>query len=194
MPIADTHGCTYHPREPVQITGGSGPDPLAREVGAAKVKDMHRDAVRQTFVPPEKELPVERERERLPENSSTGLQLKRDKAGSSWQAHTNGVGVDGDDAVDDGQQPWVVLVAEDELFSIEAKREELKKSRFARVEACCKVRKNGDMCRRGVNMIIFSAHALMSPIKGTQYMLFRWMEYPLYGESCSSCSLILTTR
>lgn len=145
--VADARACVCpacESREPVKITGGSGPDPLAREVGAAKVKDMHRDAVRRAFVPPEKELPVGRERLRLPDTSSMGLQSKRDKAGSSRQTRKNGVEVDDDDDADDGQQPWVVLVAEDQLFTIEAKREELKGSRFARVEACCKVcTKNG---------------------------------------------------
>lgn len=100
------------------------------------------------MAPPQKELPVQRERKRdgLPEKSSTGLQAKRDKAGPSWQTRKNGVAVGGDDADEDGggegqgQQPLVVLVAEEELFTVEAKRGELKRSRFALVAACCKVR------------------------------------------------------
>lgn len=136
-------------REPVKIIGGSGPDPLTREVGAAKVKDMLRGDVRRTMVPPEKELPVkrERERQRLQEELSSGVQPKRDRAGLSRRTRTNGAeaehdGGDADD-VEDGKQPLVVLVAEDGLFTVEAKREELKRSRLALVAACCKVRRKG---------------------------------------------------
>lgn len=151
--VADTHLPTHVPREPIKIIGGSGPDPLAREVGAAKVKDMQRDAVRRTLVPPEKELLVERERERdtPQQKSGTGLRSMLHKTGPSLQALKSRVDVDGGvggDA-DDGRQPLVVLVPEDELFTVEAKREELKKSRFNRVEACCKVRKLWTRAVRG---------------------------------------------
>ena len=47
-------------REPVQISGGSGADPLAREIGLAKIKDRQREAIKRTMVLPESELPVPR--------------------------------------------------------------------------------------------------------------------------------------
>lgn len=47
-------------REPVQISGGSGADPLAREISLAKVKDRQREAIKRTMVPPENELPMSR--------------------------------------------------------------------------------------------------------------------------------------
>lgn len=43
-------------REPVEIVGGGGADPLAREVGAAKARDRQREAVEKTLALPEKEL------------------------------------------------------------------------------------------------------------------------------------------
>lgn len=106
-------------REPVKITGGGGPDPLAREVSAAKAKDMRRDDVRNTLVPPEKELGLQ----------NGDSETKRD------------IAVDRDrQEQEQQQQPWVVLVAEDQLFSIESKREDLKRSRVTTMEACCTVR------------------------------------------------------
>lgn len=133
---------------------------------------MQRDSVRRTMVPPQKELPLELGREHeheheheyegggLPEKSSKGsLQAKLSKTGSSWsrQSRNNHVAVDGGDADEDGrderqgegQQPLVVLVAEDQLFAVEAKREELKRSRVALVAACCKVRCPRDARARG---------------------------------------------
>lgn len=147
------------PREPVKITGGSGPDPLAREVGAAKAKDMQRDDVRRTMAPPAKELPVERQRGALPGQPGMGLQSRRDKARPSRRTRKVGAGDDGDDGDDggdanEGQQPWVVLVAEDALFTVEAKREELKRSRLALVEACGEVRIT-DMRRKGMSPYFF---------------------------------------
>lgn len=47
-------------REPVQISGGSGADPLAREIGLAKVKDRQREDIKRMMVLPENELPASR--------------------------------------------------------------------------------------------------------------------------------------
>ncbi|CAM9942898.1 unnamed protein product [Pylaiella littoralis] len=121
------------PREPVKIVGGSGPDPLAREVGAAKAKDMRRDDVRRTFVPPEKELPLARAR--LSEESDSNTCQTAGEGGGSQNVE-NRTGFCGFEH--DRQQAWVVLVAEDQLVSIEAKREALRRSRCDVVEACCK--------------------------------------------------------
>ncbi len=109
-------------REPVKITGGGGPDPLAREVRAAKAKDMRRDDVRRTLVPPEKELPMVKGSQTCDSGTKPDPVVMGDR--DRQQQH----------------QPWVVLVAEDQLFTIEAKREDLRKCRLTAIEACCAVR------------------------------------------------------
>ncbi|CAM9177058.1 unnamed protein product [Ectocarpus sp. 8 AP-2014] len=135
------------PREPVKITGGSGADPLAREVGAAKAKDVCREGVRRTCVLPEKELPLINPPP-LPTNTSIAPTPAAAKAGTAFKETRSGVratgrsrslesgtvgGVEGDDR---GGQALVVLVPEEELFPVEVKREELRRSRCAIVEAC----------------------------------------------------------
>lgn len=126
------HLCARTHREPVKIVGGNGPDPLAREIGAAKVKDMRRDGVRRTLVPPEKELPLARTR-LSEESSTTALRVGGDNSQS--REDSMGLAIE-----DDCQQPWVVLVAEDQLVPVEAKREALRRKRYDVMAACCKVR------------------------------------------------------
>jgi len=84
---------------------------------------MRRDDVRRTLVPPEKELPLPLGRcsQTCDIGTKPDLVVDRDRQ----QQH---------------QQPLVVLVAEDQLFTIEAKREVLRKNRLAAIEACCAVR------------------------------------------------------
>lgn len=137
-------------REPVKITGGSGADPLAREVGAAKAKDVRREGVRRTCVLPEKELPLINQPP-LPTYTSIAPTPATAKAGTAFKETRSGVGAAGRSrslesgtvgrVAGDGRggQALVVLVPEEELFAVEVKREELRRSRCAIVEACCQV-------------------------------------------------------
>ncbi|CAN0475481.1 unnamed protein product, partial [Ectocarpus sp. 12 AP-2014] len=136
------------PREPVKITGGSGADPLAREVGAAKAKDVRREGVRRTCVLPEKELPLINPPP-LPTCTSIAPTPATAKADTAFKETRSGVGaagrsrslesgtVGGVAGDSRGGQALVVLVPEEELFAVEVKREELRRSRCAIVEACC---------------------------------------------------------
>ncbi|CAM9979561.1 unnamed protein product, partial [Ectocarpus fasciculatus] len=139
------------PRESVKITGGSGADPLAREVSAAKVKDVRREDVRRTCVLPEKELPLINPPPQ-PTNTptaptaptpatvraGTALNEARSGVGAAGWSQSLESGTDGGVAGDDGGgQALVVLVPEEELFAVEVKREELRRRRCAIVEACC---------------------------------------------------------
>ncbi|CAM9250306.1 unnamed protein product [Ectocarpus sp. 4 AP-2014] len=135
------------PREPVKITGGSGADPLAREVGAAKAKDVRREGVRRTCVLPEKELPLINPPP-LPTYTSIAPTTGTAKAGTAFKETRSVVGAAGRSrslettvggVAGDGRvgQALVVLVPEEELFAVEVKREELRRSRCAIVEACC---------------------------------------------------------
>ncbi|CAM9558675.1 unnamed protein product, partial [Hapterophycus canaliculatus] len=127
------------PREAVVITGGSGPDPLAREVSAAKVKDMQRDRVRDTLVPPEKELPLTLAPGELSVEVRSSAALRR-TAGEGGGRRSLLRSRRDRLINNDREQPAavVVLVAEDELFAVETKREELRGRRCAIVEICSK--------------------------------------------------------
>lgn len=153
-------------REPVRITGGGGPDPLARQVGAAKAKDITRESVRQTLVLPEKELPLAPEPFEFESSCTTALRSSsaEGKARSTitTRADENRAseldldldleGKTGDRLEERQRQPWVVLVAEDQLFSVEFKREELQRRRFALLESCFKVGSPAGP-RRGVYLL-----------------------------------------
>ncbi|CAN0093950.1 unnamed protein product [Scytosiphon promiscuus] len=139
------------PREPVVITGGDGPDPLAREVSAAKVKDMERDGVQKTLVPPQKELPVTAVPGRLPEEFRSSITLHRAGGGGGGSRALLKSGLDGIINDNHEQATVVVLVPEDELFAVEVKREELKRRRCAIVETCSEgVERRQRACRVGV--------------------------------------------
>lgn len=99
---------------------------------------------------PEKELPFINPPP-LPTNTSIAQTPATARAGTALKETRPGVGtagrlrslesgtvrgVDGDDR---GGQALVVLVPEEELFAIEVKREDLRRSRCAIVEACCQV-------------------------------------------------------
>lgn len=141
---------TPRSREPVQIVGGSGPDPLAREVGEARATDRRRQDVKRALVLPEHELGlptgslklVDCEKSRAATVPSTTGAFSTNQS-SVVQHSTNQTSMNPGSTNGNTAEACAILVPEHELVAVEDKRNQLKKRRLCLLEACSKVIHSG---------------------------------------------------